>query len=113
MKTRSIVVGVVVLSLAGVAARAEVKVTIERNQEATSEFEFKTIPAPLKNDLGAKAKFAIVDGVSDPNAGGLPALNDGRLPDEGDQPARNFFFNAGDDGGRVQLDLGSITDVKQ
>jgi len=113
MKAHSTIVGILLLSLASVPARSEVKVTVERNREGTAEFEFKNIPAPLKNDLGLKGKFTIVDGVSDPNGGPGQALNDGRLPDEDDQPARNFFFNEGTDGGRVQLDLDAIADVKQ
>jgi hypothetical protein len=36
----------------------------------------------------------------------LAALNDGRLPTGQDEPARNFFFLAGTDGGRLRLDLG-------
>jgi hypothetical protein len=38
MKTRSTIVGIVLLCLAGVGARGEVKVTVERNREATPEF---------------------------------------------------------------------------
>lgn len=112
MKTRHIVFGILLLSLSGVAARAEVKITVEHIREATTEFQFKTIAAPLKNDLGAKAKFTIVDGACDPN-GSLQALNDGLLPQEEDQPARNFFFSAGEDGGRIQLELGGVMEVKQ
>ncbi|MGH7967711.1 MAG: hypothetical protein ACREIC_03180, partial [Limisphaerales bacterium] len=104
MKQVSLILGVYFCMLALPPARAEVKVMFEHNSEATSEFKFKSVPPPVKNDLAASAKFVIVDGTGDPNGGGVEALNDGRLPEESDQPARNFFFNAGDDGGRLQLD---------
>ena len=60
MKTRSTIVGLVLLSVAGAPARADVMIIVERNPEATSAFDFKTIPTPLMNDLGAKAQFSIV-----------------------------------------------------
>ena len=115
MKTRGAIAGIVSLSLMGmgIGARAEVKVTIERNRDGTPEFNFKTVPAPLKNDTAAMGKFTIVDGAGDSNGGSVRALNDGRLPSEEDQPARNFFFNAGEDGGRIQLDLGGVLEIKE
>ena len=48
------------------------------------------------------------------NLGGdLAVLHDGRVPSTDDQPAQNFFFRAGTDGGRIQIDLGSAISVKQ
>src|SRR4051812_28885861 len=113
MKERRPIVPVLVLIFTSLIARAEVTVTIEHNRETTAAFAFKTIPVALKNDLAANAKFLIVDGASDPAGSNLGALNDGRLPEEEDQPGRNFFFKAGDDGGRLQLDLGSVMEVKE
>jgi hypothetical protein len=113
MKILRNIIGILLLGLTVHLAHAEVKVTVEHNQDSVAEFEFKTIPAPLENDLAAKGTFSIIEGESDPNGGGLRALNDGSLPTEDDQPARNFFFSAGSDGGRVQLDLGSAIAVKQ
>ncbi len=112
MKARS-VIGMIIVSLLGFGAHAEINVTVERNKDASPEFKFKTIPAPLKNDLAAAGQFTSVEGASDPNGSNLRALNDGRLPQEEDQPARNFFFSAGQDGGRISLDLGSIQEIKE
>jgi len=105
--------GAALALLAGLSARAEVKVTFERNVRGTPEFKFKNVPGPLRNDAAAKGKFSLVDGESDPNGGGLRALNDGRLPEEEDEPGANFFFQAGSEGGRLLLDLGSVIEVKQ
>ena len=110
----SFVVGRIAFSiLAGLTARAEVKVTFDRNTEGTPEFKFKNVPSPVKNDAAAKGKFTIVDGQSDSNGSNLRALNNGRLPQEEDDPGANFFFQAGTEGGRLKLDLGSVIDVKQ
>src|SRR5262249_18743076 len=105
--------GTLLCFLAALAVRGEVKVAVEHNREATVPFSFKAIPAPLRNDLAANANFSIVDGESDPNGSNLRALNDGRLPEEAEQPSQNFFFKAGDDGGRLQLDLGGVLEIKQ
>jgi predicted alpha-1,2-mannosidase len=99
--------------LAGLAARAEVKVSFDRNVEGTPEFKFRNVPSPLKNDAAAKGKFTIVDGENDSNGSSLRALNNGRLPEEEDEPGANFFFQAGTEGGRLLLDLGSVIEVKQ
>lgn len=99
--------------LGGLTARAEVKVTFERNIEGTAEFKFKNVPSPIKNDATAKAKFTVVDGASDSNGSSLRALNNGRLPQEEDDPEENFFFQQGSEGGRLKLDLGNSIDVKQ
>lgn len=113
MKERRSILPVFVLILTSLMAHAEITVTIEHNREATAAFAFKTIPGPIKNDLAANGKFLIVDGAKDPAGSNLAALNDGRLPEEEDQPGRNFFFKAGDDGGRLQLDLGRVTEAKE
>jgi hypothetical protein len=76
-------------------------------------FKFTNVPKPSRSDAAAKALFTIVDGVVDPNSGGLAALNDGRLPTTDDQPNRNFFFNANSQGGRLLLDLGKTIAIKQ
>ena len=90
-------------------------VTVGHNtgDDATPEFKFKNVPSPSANDAAMSAKFTIVDGEADPNGGDLSKLNDGKLPDQEDQPAENFFFNAGTAGGRLQMDLGGIISIKQ
>ena len=99
----------------GWAARADVKITVDcnRNEDATAEFHFKTVPPPAVNNAATAAQFAMVDGTMDPNGGGLEKLHDGRLPENEDDPANNFFFQAGSDGGRLQMDLGRLVNVKQ
>lgn len=108
---------VVLLSLLAVAglARADVKVTADHNDNdhATPEFKFAHVPSPSKDDAATKAKFTIVEGEQDPNGAGLEALHDGLLPSEADEPAANFFFNAGTEGGRIGIDLGSVMPVEQ
>ena len=109
------VLGVGLTLLTGAVLRAEVKVATERNtgDDATPQFKFKKIPAPVKDDAASKAKFAIVDGNKDENAGELSVMHDGKLPTEEDQPDRSFFFAQNDDGGRLSIDLGKAIDVKQ
>lgn len=102
-----------ILLLLSLTAPAEVRVTVERQAEATPEFKFKNVPPPLQNDAAAKARFTVVDGKSDPNGSRPRALNNGRLPDDEDQPSENFFFAAGTDGGRLQVDLGSIIAIRE
>ncbi len=103
------------LLLAESASFAEIKVAVERNDNdhAAAGFKFKNIPAPSTSDAATKAKLTIVDGERDDNGGELDKLNDGKLPTEADEPAENFFFNAGTNGGRIQVDLGSARDLKQ
>jgi len=76
-------------------------------------FTFPSVPAPANNDAATAAKFRLVDGDRDPNGGDLAVLHDGRVPSHDDQPAANFFFRAGIDGGRILIDLGKVIAVKQ
>ena len=111
----SLVVGASLLLLACAVSRAEVKTVVEHNEgdRASPKFKFKTVPSPSKTDAATKARFSIVFGERDPNGGDVDKLHDGRLPSEQDEPAENFFFNAGTEGGRLLLDLGGVSDVKQ
>jgi hypothetical protein len=93
-------------------SNAELKVSTEQRTGAPA-FRFATVPEPANNDAASQAKFTIVDGEGDPNGGELAVLHDGRLPTGEDQPAENFFFRAGSDGGRLSLDLGRAIAVKQ
>jgi hypothetical protein len=97
------------------AAPAQVKVTSDHNSNATatSAFKFKNVPSPAKDDAAAKAKLLLVEGEVDGNGADLSVLTDGALPTEEDQPAANFFWNAGTGGGRFQMDLGSAIDIAQ
>ena len=96
-------------------ARAEVKPVVDHNDndQATPAFKFKRVPAPSRADAAAKAKVSIVAGERDANGADVDALTDGKLPTERDQPAANFFFEAGSEGGRLLMDLGGVIDVKQ
>ena len=97
------------------AARADVKATVEHNtgEAATADFKFKTVPVPAKAGAAVKAKATLVDGDKDDAARDVSSLTDGAVPTEEDQPDNNFFFNAGTEGGRVEIDLGSAMPVKQ
>ncbi len=112
---RTQLIGVVTLLLIGAPAGAEIKATVERNQDAaaTPAFKFKTVPGPVRENAAANAKVIIVDGKIDENSGGLEKVNDGKLPGEEDDPDANFFFDAGTPGGRLELDLGSAIAIKQ
>jgi hypothetical protein len=101
--------------IVAVAAGAEIKTVIAHNDNdsARPDFKFAKVPQPSRGDAAEKATFAIVDGRRDRNGGDLAKLNDGKLPTQDDQPAENFFFAAGTDGGRLSVDLGVPTEVKQ
>jgi hypothetical protein len=103
------------LLAAALSTSAEVKTVVDHNdnEHAKPEFKFKTVPSPSADDAATKAKFAIVEGERDPNGAGVEKLNDGKLPTEEDQPAENFFFNAGTEGGRFTIDFEKAIDVKQ
>jgi hypothetical protein len=106
--------GLCVILLAAAVARADVKTTVERNQDgATGDFKFKTVPAPAKDNAARKAKVKIVDGSNDENGGGPEQVIDGKLPGQEDEPEANFFFAQQSDGGRLLLDLGKAIDIKQ
>jgi hypothetical protein len=96
-------------------AVGEVKVVtaVNRDDAATAEFKFAEIPSPSRTDAANAAKFTLLDGRRDSNGGELSRLNDGRTPREDDEPRSNFFFAARSNGGRIHVDLGKTTDVKQ
>ena len=94
---------------------SQVKITVDHNtgSAATSAFKFKRVPSPVKYNAATTAKLTLVVGRADGNSAGLKALTDGILPENDDDPSANFFFNAGSDGGRFLLDLGSPTEITQ
>src|SRR6516165_1305979 len=101
--------------LIGLTARADVKVSVDHNDNdhAKPEFKFKNVPSPSADDAATKAKFTIVDGERDSNAGDVEKLNDGKLPSDQDEPAENFFFDAGTEGGRRLPGLRSVIAISQ
>lgn len=100
------------LLLSAVVARAEVAVTIDHNDNDAAEvdFHFKNVPAPRRS-AAIDAKFSLVDGTRDPNAGSPDVLHNGDLPATDDQPEANLFFAGA--GGRVLADLGKVIPVKE
>jgi hypothetical protein len=96
-------------------AQAQLKVTFDHNPNATASaaFKFKNVPSPAKDDAAARGTMLVVEGDIDGNGADLTALIDGVLPTEEDQPAANFFWDAGTGGGRFRLDLGSVIEVAQ
>lgn len=105
----------VALLLIATVAGAEVRVISEHNEndQATAAFRFQNIPGPLRSHRNSSTGFILVDGQPDVNSGGLAALNGVRLPQEEDAPSENFFFKAGSDGGRLLIDLGTNTEVRE
>ncbi|MDI6447985.1 family 16 glycoside hydrolase [Anaerobaca lacustris] len=102
-----------VLSVVSVSY-AEVRITSARNDgSAAAEFLFENVPSPSRSDAAAQARFTVVDGRPDGNGGGVEKLSDGKVPTEEDQPAENFFFRAGTDGGRLLIDLGQAIEIQQ
>ena len=104
-----------ILLIATAMAPAKVQITVDHNDlnHSTAEFSFKRVPAPSKNNAAMAAKFSVVAGSGDENCGGLDVLHDGKLPGGQDDPAGNFFFNPDTDGGRIVIDLGAATEIKQ
>jgi hypothetical protein len=115
MKTRILLAMGASLLLWHVTGAAEIKIVIDhhRNEDATAEFQFKDVPRPAKNDAAASAQWTIVDGRRDNNGGDLDQLHDGKVPAGEDEPAANFFFGAGTEGGRLVADLGARLEIKQ
>lgn len=104
---------VVAAALAAATALAEVTITTEHSPSGTASFAFKNVPRPVKGDAAESGQIKVIDGERDTNGGTAERLNDGGLPNEEDQPAANFFFRAGTDGGRVLLDLSKPTVIEQ
>jgi len=87
---------------------AEIRVEVERvpSVEAIAGFHLSQVPRPSRTDAATGATFRVASGSADPNGGGVMVLNDGRLPSQEDEPARNFFFAPRSAGGRLVVDLG-------
>jgi hypothetical protein len=97
------------------AVRGQVRITIDHNTgvSATSEFKFKRVPSPARDDAASKAKLTLVDGVLDNGSGTPAALIDGLLPTDEDEPGANFYFAARSFGGRFRMDLDSAIQIAQ
>jgi len=104
-----------VLIFVALAAQAEIKITTDHksNDEATSSFKFTKVPSPARKDAATGKKFTVIEGERDENGGDVDKLTDGKLPQEQDEPAENFFFNAGTTGGRLGLDLEKLIEIKE
>ncbi len=92
---------------------AEIETATGHDPDGQLGFRLPGIPAPSSNDLATTAKFTLVDGQADGNGGSLQQLHDGKLPNDADEPAQNFFFNAGTSVGRILVDLNRIAEIKQ
>ena len=104
-----------VLMLLAVPSPAQVRITIDHNDNKTAnaEYKFQRVPSPARNDAGSKAILTLVDAEPDGNSADLGVLTDGLLPDAEDQPRRNFFLNTGTGGGRLRMDLGAVIGIAQ
>ncbi len=92
---------------------AKVDVEHNANRVATRNFKFNSIPSPRKDDAAARAILTLIDGPVDAGSAYLPALNDGLLPTNEDDPGANLFFRAGSMGGRFRMDFGSAINITQ
>jgi hypothetical protein len=97
----------------GKAAGPVVKVERNQGDAATPEFKFKDVPSPAADNLARKSRVIVVWGDLDNNSGGIDTINDGKLPQQQDEPAANFFFDAGTEGGKLELDLGKAVAIKE
>ena len=97
------------------SAQAQAKVTIDHNTglDANGSFKFKHVASPARDDAASKAKLTLIVGRRDGDSAELNVLTDGLFPGGADEPADNFFFASGSDGGRIRIDLESATDIAQ
>ncbi|MBN1124059.1 MAG: DUF1080 domain-containing protein [Sedimentisphaerales bacterium] len=104
-----------IVLVCGLSVHAEVKVVVDHHDTgaANVDFKFDKVPQPSRSDAAAKAAFSLIDSRRDRNGGDLDKLHDGKIPTEQDQPAENFFFASGADGGRIRIDLGKVVEIKQ
>ena len=109
----SVAITFAVLILLPSAYEPTIKIDHNANAVATKEFKFKNVSSPVRDDAAAKAKLVLVDGELDSNGADLVAVTDGLLPTDQDEPAANFFFNAGTSGGRFRFDFGRVIDIAQ
>lgn len=107
------VISVLLLTVNGSFAGIQTKVGHNGGEPDFERFAFTNVPPPSENDAATDARFTILSGETDANSGGLEKLHDGELPAEADDPADNFFFAAGSDGGRIEVDLGRPLEIKQ
>jgi hypothetical protein len=107
------IAGVVVAFLSATTFVAVVRVEHNPNSNASREFKFKNVPSPARDDAAANAKLVLVDGDLDANGADLVAVTDGQLPADRDEPAANFFFSAGTNGGRFRFEFASVIEVSQ
>lgn len=77
------------------------------------DFSLPDVGSPAADDAAQNASVRVVAGAADANSGRPDTLIDGKLPDDGDQPAANFFFRAGTDGGRIVLDFGRTVSLRE
>lgn len=112
MRAAGLRIGASVVAAWCLTACAEVRV-VSRINVSGPDFVFDGVPPPANNDAATSAKFSLVEGVGDANGGSLDALGDGQVPSGEDQPSKNFFFQAGTDGGRILIDLGRLVSVKR
>ena len=80
--------------------------------ESDKGFKLDSVPPPATNDAATTATFTLVDGERDGNGSGLTALHDGKIPSGADEPDKNFFFQNGTNGGRIEVDLGKPVSIK-
>lgn len=93
--------------------RAEVQVITEHRSETDGPpLRFSRVPPANDRDTASRAAFRLLAGEPDDNSGPLSVLQDGRLPEQPDEPAANFFFAAGTRGGRILVDFGSPTPLR-
>jgi len=92
---------------------AEIKTATSHDPDGQLGFRLPGIPAPSSNDLATAAKFTLLEGETDRNGGSLEQLHDGKLPNDADEPARNFFLAASTSGGRILVDLNRVAEIKQ
>jgi hypothetical protein len=91
----------------------DAKVVFERNANeiANREFKFENIASPARDDAAANAKLTLIDGELDQGSAELPALTDGRVPRDEDEPGANVYFGAGSSGGRFRMDFGNAIEI--
>jgi len=109
------ILGFLISSVFVGTAFAQARVTIDHNigVDTNSIFKFKRVPSPARDDAAAKARLTLVFGRKDGDSADLGALTDGLFPGGADEPEANFFFASGTDGGRIRIELESITDIAQ